>query len=72
MRLAVVAVAILAASLGSCIIVADDDCDSGDSRCIDDVAEVCSGGEWEVFMDCYDCAGYCDYDEYGSAACFCP
>lgn len=71
MRIILVALAVIASSLGSCIIVADD-CDSGDSRCYDDVAEVCSGGEWEVFMDCYDCAGYCDYDEFGSAACFCP
>ncbi len=48
------------------------ECDSGDSRCVDDVAEECSGGEWVVFMDCYDCAGYCDFDAYGNAACFCP
>lgn len=71
MRTLVVTLALLASGLTSCIVVTDE-CDSGESRCVDDVAELCSGGEWELYMDCYDCAGYCDYDEYGAAACFCP
>lgn len=71
MRALLLTLALAVSGLSSCIIVTDE-CDSGDTRCVDDVAEECSGGDWVVFMDCYDCAGYCDFDAYGNAACFCP
>jgi hypothetical protein len=60
-----------------CIIVHDDhshDCWEGETACHDDEhVEECIHGRWVVVEHCEDlCGGFCDYDVYDEAVCFCP
>ena len=63
----------LVAAFSGCVIVDDDDCYEGETACRDDAhVEECIHGHWRTVEHCEDlCGGFCDYDYYDEAVCFC-
>lgn len=62
----------LLASLGSCVVEAEDFCPEGALTCDGDFVVECIADDWAVVDDCWTyCGGTCVDDAYQSPYCLC-